>query len=121
MAIALAGAFSMLPGCAAPSPDRSAMDVAPLYNLHTGEARSLVSDSPAVRAYSQSTTLQDAYTPWYYDRNDHRLAVRAGFRSPIFQSSFTRTHDSLHSSSHGRVHDHYHQTTRRTRFIEGFD
>ncbi len=117
MLIVMAGAMSMLPGCSM-APDIRFADVQPIYEPGTGEARSLVTDPPAVREYAEATGA-DGYLPWYHDRNDYRMQVQAGYRTPRYQSIYVDTYDRIHSTSRGRVHDHYNQTTRRTQIFEG--
>lgn len=115
MGVVLFFAAGMLPGCA-PAPHYTQADVRPVYASPSGEARSLVADSPAMVEYGG-----DRPDAWYRDRNDRRPAVIAGYREPVFRAAHTYTSDRLHSTSSGRVYDHFSQTTYRTRSTVGYE
>lgn len=116
MAIVFLGAMSMLPGCAA-APAPPDPDLRPIYTA-AGEARSLVTDSPALAATTGPDT-RDGRRPWYHDRHDRGRTLVTGYKSPAVLSAVTRTHDHLHASSDGSVHDHFSQRTFRFEAIEG--
>jgi len=109
MAIVFLGAMSMLPGCAA-APATPDPDLRPIYTA-AGEARSLVTDSPAMAATPGPDTRDG--------RRDRGRTLVTGYKSPAVLSAVTRTHDHLHASSDGSVHDHFSQRTFRFEAIEG--
>ncbi len=89
-----------------------------------GRPRSLATDSAALTELRGDTSrfaepqrrrggASGGASEWYVDRLDRQPMVRAGYRSPTVEVSWTSTRDHQ-DTRHGRVHDHYHQTTHRS-------
>ncbi|MEM6333848.1 MAG: hypothetical protein AAF823_10970 [Planctomycetota bacterium] len=100
--VALGIAFWMLAqsGCSAAPPPRHA----PLTDGY-GHPRSLVTDpAPMLALRSTPAERAAAGTPWYASRHDRPVAVAAGYASPRFERTVTRTRDrqDIHT---GRVRD----------------
>ncbi len=105
----LLGVFAILGGCAS---ERAQLDLGPQLDAE-GRYRSVVLPTALLNHLERQAYRSGKATPWYVDRNDHRLAASAGYRLPSVQTSVTLTYDRQQQFN-GRPRDHYSETTYRS-------